>query len=107
GFDRDCSVKLGVFGLVDHTHTAFANLFNQAVVEDCLGGHLAISRFLPDQIALRCSYDVLCFDSTLYERRLYSTLPESPAPVVHNMTDRDIRAIYEYLSAIPHAEPAR
>jgi hypothetical protein len=28
-----------------------------------------------------------------------------PWPVFRNMTDRDIRAIYEYLSAIPHAEP--
>jgi len=28
-----------------------------------------------------------------------------PWPVFRNMTDRDIQAIYEYLSAIPHAEP--
>lgn len=29
-----------------------------------------------------------------------------PWPVYGNMTDDDLRAIYEYLSAIPHAEPA-
>jgi hypothetical protein len=28
-----------------------------------------------------------------------------PWPVYRNMTDRDLRAIFEYLSAIPHAEP--
>ena len=28
-----------------------------------------------------------------------------PWPVFRNMTDRDIEAIYEYLRAIPHAEP--
>jgi hypothetical protein len=28
-----------------------------------------------------------------------------PWPVFRNMTDRDIRSIYEYLRAIPHAEP--
>ena len=28
-----------------------------------------------------------------------------PWPVFRNMTDRDIQAIYEYLSTIPHAEP--
>jgi cytochrome c553 len=28
-----------------------------------------------------------------------------PWPTYHNMTDRDIGAIYQYLSAIPHAEP--
>lgn len=28
-----------------------------------------------------------------------------PWPSYHNMTDRDIGAIYQYLSAIPHAEP--
>jgi hypothetical protein len=29
-----------------------------------------------------------------------------PWPVYGDMTDRDLRAIYEYLRAIPHAEPA-
>ncbi|MGH9822368.1 MAG: c-type cytochrome [Blastocatellia bacterium] len=29
-----------------------------------------------------------------------------PWPTFHNMTDKDIRSIYEYLSSIPHAEPA-
>ncbi|MBI3246686.1 MAG: cytochrome C [Deltaproteobacteria bacterium] len=29
-----------------------------------------------------------------------------PWPVYRNMTDQDLHAIYEYLSAIPHAEPA-
>jgi hypothetical protein len=28
-----------------------------------------------------------------------------PWPVYRNMTDRDLRAVYEYLSSIPHAEP--
>jgi hypothetical protein len=28
-----------------------------------------------------------------------------PWPAYHSMTDRDIDAIYQYLSAIPHAEP--
>ena len=28
-----------------------------------------------------------------------------PWPTYHNMSDRDIAAIYQYLSAIPHAEP--
>jgi hypothetical protein len=28
-----------------------------------------------------------------------------PWPFYHNMTDGDVRAIYEYLSAVPHAEP--
>ena len=28
-----------------------------------------------------------------------------PWPVYGKLTDRDLRAIYEYLSAIPHAEP--
>jgi hypothetical protein len=29
-----------------------------------------------------------------------------PWPVYQDMTDRDLRAVYEYLTAIPHAEPA-
>jgi hypothetical protein len=29
-----------------------------------------------------------------------------PWPVYQDMTDRDLLAIYEYLRAIPHAEPA-
>jgi hypothetical protein len=29
-----------------------------------------------------------------------------PWPVFRNMNDRDLKAIYEYLSSIPHAEPA-
>lgn len=29
-----------------------------------------------------------------------------PWPVYGKMTRRDLRAVYEYLSAIPHAEPA-
>jgi hypothetical protein len=29
-----------------------------------------------------------------------------PWPVYQDLTDRDLRAIYEYLRAIPHAEPA-
>ena len=28
-----------------------------------------------------------------------------PWPIFKNMTDRDLRAVYEYLSAIPHASP--
>jgi len=28
-----------------------------------------------------------------------------PWPVYQDLTDRDLRAIYEYLRAIPHAEP--
>ena len=28
-----------------------------------------------------------------------------PWPIYRNMTDRDLKAIYEYLSSIPHAEP--
>jgi hypothetical protein len=28
-----------------------------------------------------------------------------PWPVYRHMTDRDLRAIYEYLASIPHAEP--
>jgi hypothetical protein len=28
-----------------------------------------------------------------------------PWPVYQSMTDHDLRAIYEYLKAIPHAEP--
>jgi hypothetical protein len=28
-----------------------------------------------------------------------------PWPVYQSMSDGDLRAIYEYLSAIPHAEP--
>lgn len=30
-----------------------------------------------------------------------------PWPVLRNLTDRDLRAIYEYLEAIPHAEPGQ
>jgi hypothetical protein len=30
-----------------------------------------------------------------------------PWPIFRNMTERDIRAIYTYLSAIPHAEPGQ
>jgi hypothetical protein len=29
-----------------------------------------------------------------------------PWPVYRHLTDRDLQGIYEYLSAIPHAEPA-
>jgi len=28
-----------------------------------------------------------------------------PWPTYHNMTERDLGAIYQYLSCIPHAEP--
>jgi hypothetical protein len=28
-----------------------------------------------------------------------------PWPILRNMNDRDLSAIYEYLSALPHAEP--
>jgi hypothetical protein len=34
-----------------------------------------------------------------------SLLQVMPWPIYRNMTDRDIRAIYAYLSSIPHAEP--
>jgi cytochrome c553 len=34
-----------------------------------------------------------------------STLRIMPWPAYHNLTDHDIGAIYQYLSAIPHAEP--
>ncbi len=34
-----------------------------------------------------------------------SILQVMPWPVYKNMTDHDLRAIYEYLRAIPHAEP--
>jgi hypothetical protein len=34
-----------------------------------------------------------------------SILQVMPWPIYKNMTDRDLRAIYEYLRAIPHAEP--
>ncbi|WP_224240919.1 cytochrome C [Hyalangium gracile] len=34
-----------------------------------------------------------------------SILQVMPWPVYKNMTERDLRAIYEYLRAIPHAEP--
>jgi hypothetical protein len=34
-----------------------------------------------------------------------SLLRIMPWPAYHNMTERDISAIYQYLSAIPHAEP--
>lgn len=40
--------------------------------------------------------------------RLHPTLPllqTMPWPLYQMMNDRDLRAIYEYLSAIPHAEP--
>jgi len=33
------------------------------------------------------------------------TLQVMPWPVYRHMTEHDLRAIYEYLSAIPHAEP--
>lgn len=33
------------------------------------------------------------------------TLSVMPWPIYRNMTDRDLEAIYSYLSAIPHAEP--
>jgi hypothetical protein len=33
------------------------------------------------------------------------TLAVMPWPILRNMTDRDLEAIYTYLSAIPHAEP--
>ena len=35
------------------------------------------------------------------------TLAVMPWPVYRNMTDRDLEAIYTYLSAIPHAEPGQ
>jgi mono/diheme cytochrome c family protein len=34
-----------------------------------------------------------------------SILQVMPWPIYKNMTDHDLRAIYEYLRAIPHAEP--
>lgn len=37
--------------------------------------------------------------------REFSPLQVMPWPIYRKMTDRDLRAIYEYLSAIPHAEP--
>jgi len=30
-----------------------------------------------------------------------------PWPVFRNMSDHDLRAIYEFLHAIPHAEPGK
>src|SRR6185436_12098988 len=33
------------------------------------------------------------------------TLQVMPWPVYRHMTEHDLRAVYEYLSAIPHAEP--
>jgi hypothetical protein len=35
------------------------------------------------------------------------TLAVMPWPIYRNMTDRDLEAIYTYLSAIPHAEPGQ
>ena len=37
--ERDEAAKLGVFGLVDHTHPAAAELFDDAVVRDGLADH--------------------------------------------------------------------
>lgn len=36
----------------------------------------------------------------------HDLLQVMPWPVFRNMSDRDLRAIYEFLRAIPHAEPA-
>jgi hypothetical protein len=35
------------------------------------------------------------------------TLAVMPWPIYGNMTDRDLEAIYTYLSAIPHREPGQ
>jgi hypothetical protein len=35
------------------------------------------------------------------------TLAVMPWPIYRNMTDRDLEAIYAYLSAIPHKEPGQ
>jgi hypothetical protein len=35
------------------------------------------------------------------------TLAVMPWPILRNMTDRDLEAIYTYLSAIPHKEPGQ
>ena len=46
---------------------------------------------------------------SIYDHRLKSLGLMSPTvrpwPVYRNMTEQDLRAIYEYLRAIPHAEP--
>jgi hypothetical protein len=35
----------------------------------------------------------------------HASLQVMPWPVFRNMLDKDLRAIYEFLSALPHAEP--
>ena len=35
------TAELGVFGLVDHTHAAATQLFNNAIVRNCLADHRA------------------------------------------------------------------
>jgi hypothetical protein len=44
-------------------------------------------------------------DPDMEHPRLGPDLKIMPWPIFRNMTDQDLRAIYEYLSAIPHAEP--
>jgi len=45
-------------------------------------------------------------DRDLLHPQISPLLQVMPWPVYRNMTDRDLQAIYLYLSAIPHAEPA-
>jgi hypothetical protein len=35
-FESDKAVKVRIFGLIDHTHSAPAKFFEDAVVRDCL-----------------------------------------------------------------------
>ncbi len=58
---------------------------------------LSFDRFV---VVLRTGFD---FDHA--HPQFGPLLQVMPWPVFQSMTDQDLRAIYEYLSAIPHAEP--
>lgn len=103
-----------------HTNPSYApggNPFlgepEQINTENFLAGGMTFGPFTsrnitPNASGLPAGMTLAQFTNTLRTGHDLSgnTLQVMPWPVYGKMTDKDIKAVYEYLRAIPHAEPA-
>jgi hypothetical protein len=94
-----------------HTNNPYAGGPGLLNTNNYLAGGVAFGPFVsanltPDQTGKPAGMTRDEFIQTLRTgQHMGETLQVMPWPILRNMTDRDLRSIYEYLSAIPHAEP--
>ncbi len=78
----------------------FGPFTSRNITPDSTTGRPANFTFTQFKLVLRTGQDLKNEHPALSD-----LLQVMPWPVFQSMTDRDLRAIYEYLNAIPHAEP--